>query len=384
MSAELLSREFITITGKISFIFVLWILVITYVFASDATQVIAATKTGTNAGAYVINPMNTHVLTDGKLHLYLCGTGDPEVTMQEIRKPACVAMIAEQEFMLFDAGEGTIQTLGAMGLPYTHLRHIFMTHWHSDHFGGLGQVINASWVAGNAKNIFLYGPYGTKQVLNALGKAYRLDVIFRAINRQGIEDPTLAFAKTKEFKTNPEGKLVYQKNNLQIHAFQVHHEPAFPAVGYRIHYKNCKVVISGDTRVVKSLRQNATNADILINEALSHHLYEQIISKAKAIADYRTLAFAKENKRYHSDTLLLAQMANKANVKKLVLTHLVPAIPTTDEAKESFIQGMNQFYSGPITVADDQDEIILDSEDSNCHVEYKKSALHFMPAQKIN
>src|SRR6202042_287028 len=62
---------------------------------------------------------------------------------------------------------------------------------------------------------------------------------------------------------------------------------------------------------------------------------------------------------YHSDTLELAQMAQRADVKHLVLTHMVPSIATTDEAKHSFVEGMPALYHGILTVADDGDQIIV-------------------------
>ena len=48
----------------------------------------------------VEKPRQTSMLTDGKLHIYVCGTGDPEISMQEVRKPSCLAIIADNQFLL--------------------------------------------------------------------------------------------------------------------------------------------------------------------------------------------------------------------------------------------------------------------------------------------
>ena len=103
---------------------------------------------------------STSPLDDGKIHIYFCGTGVPELARQEIRKPSCLAIIADHEFFLVDAGEGSIQTLASMHLPYTKIHHIFITHWHSDHFAGLAQVSNGSWIDGRDEPLHVYGPYG--------------------------------------------------------------------------------------------------------------------------------------------------------------------------------------------------------------------------------
>ena len=55
---------------------------------------------------------------------------------------------------------------------------------------------------------------------------------------------------------------------------------------------------------------------------------------------------------YHSDTLEVAKIATDANAKKLVLTHLDPGPPNA-VAKVLFVQGMDEYYEGPIVIAED-------------------------------
>ncbi|GAA5443010.1 hypothetical protein Misp06_01186 [Microbulbifer sp. NBRC 101763] len=51
-------------------------------------------------------------------------------------------------------------------------------------------------------------------------------------------------------------------------------------------------------------------------------------------------------------------MATKTGVKSIALTHLIPP-PVTEEDKKGFVTGMSKYYSGPIRVMDDLDEIVL-------------------------
>ena len=324
--------------------------------------------------------VRTELLNDGKMHIFFCGTGSPDIYMQYIRKPACLAVIADGYFLLFDAGDGSIQTLAHLKLPYPDLQHIFMTHWHSDHFAGLGMLINARWYSGRIQAVTVYGPYGIQQVMSGIAKAYYLDVLFRAITGAGLLVPKLAYATTKLISIEQLDKPIFTTKTFTVTPFAVDHEPVFPALGYRLNYKGCSIVISGDTRVAPNLEKNARNADVLINEAFSHTLRQKQDEKLAAqwpsprdnAEAYRIQEYATAIWYYHSDTWELAKMATRAKVKKLVLTHLIPVIPTTQAAKADFTAGMSQYYSGPLTVADDGDELIIDAKGhGTCQVTYQ-------------
>lgn len=311
-------------------------------------------------------PASKNILNDDKLHIYLCGTGVPVVAMQNTRKTACIAMIANNDFVLFDAGEGAIATLAEMKLPIKSINNVFITHWHSDHFSGLGQVMNASWYSGRSKLLDVYGPYGVNEVVGGLTKAYKLDVLFRSINQKF--DPNIAFAKKHVVDATATAQSIYKNKDFTVSAFSVDHAPVYPAVGYMINYKGCKVVVSGDARINDTLAQNAKDADILINEALNTEMHNSDVGKVLN----RTPKELSAINAYHSDTLALAKMAQSSKVKNLILTHLLPSIPTTDEAKKSFVKGMDQYYTGSISVANDRDEVIVEADNKgSCKVTYQ-------------
>lgn len=329
--------------------------------------------------------LNTAVLNDGKLHLYLCGTGVPQVTMQAVRKPACLAAIADGQFMLFDAGDGAVQTLGEMSLPFHQLQTVFLTHLHSDHMSGLGELMNGSWHSGRTDRMTVYGPYGTMAMMDGWRTAYQADILYRSIGGNGVLQPALALANAVEIAATPEAKQVYQGKNITVSVFKVDHQPVFPAFGYILHYKNCKIVISGDTRVDASLTNNSKDADLLISEAVSHPLYGSVEAQLKTEkASAATIAFANQIFNYHADSWALAKMASASNVKQLVLTHLLPSIPTDEASLNSFKAGMSTFYDKPITVANDRDEVIIGSDGKGaCQVSYVRSPPEPVPVLKV-
>lgn len=329
--------------------------------------------------------LNTGLLSDGKLHIYLCGTGVPQVTMQAVRKPACLAAIADQQFMLFDAGDGAVQTLAEMSLPFQKVQTVFLTHLHSDHMSGLGELMNGSWHSGRTTPITVYGPYGTDSMMAGWKAAYQADILYRSIGGNGVLQPALALAKPIEITATNEAKPIYQGKNIVVSVFQVEHEPVFPAFGYIIQYKNCKVVISGDTRVDASLANNSKDADVLISEAVSHPLYTGVENQLKLQkANEATIAFANQIYSYHADSWALAKMAANANVKQLVLTHLLPAIPTDEASLNAFKAGMSANYTKPITVANDRDELVIDADGKNpCQITYVRANTGPVPVIKV-
>lgn len=71
----------------------------------------------------------------------------------------------------------------------------------------------------------------------------------------------------------------------------------------------------------------------------------------------RRAAILEDMMSHHTSTLEVAEIAKAANVKKVVLTHLVPAIAPEDEQESMFVRGMSDIYSGPIVVG--RDNMIL-------------------------
>jgi ribonuclease Z len=62
---------------------------------------------------------------------------------------------------------------------------------------------------------------------------------------------------------------------------------------------------------------------------------------------------------YHADTQQLGRLAAEADVRHLVLTHLIP-VPTTVDEEAGFVNDVRAGgYDGPLTVGHDLDTVEL-------------------------
>src|SRR5690606_16961521 len=84
-------------------------------------------------------------LGDG-LHLALCGAGGP-LPAPKASGP-CVAVVAGQRLFIVDVGTDSPRNLGRMGYQVGDVERVFLTHFHSDHIDGLGELATLRWAGG--------------------------------------------------------------------------------------------------------------------------------------------------------------------------------------------------------------------------------------------
>jgi ribonuclease Z len=83
-------------------------------------------------------------------------------------------------------------------------------------------------------------------------------------------------------------------------------------------------VISGDTAKSANLIRAAANADVLVHEAQAKHIIS-VVQQVAAQEDKTLLAQTLGHiQRYHSSPAEAAEVANRAAVRLLLLSHLTP------------------------------------------------------------
>jgi len=300
------------------------------------------------------------------MQVYMVGTGVPLYSPD--RKKASVAIIAGGKFLLFDTGNDSTRTMEELNLPINLVDTIFLTHYHADHVADLGSFINQTWIGGRQNEINVYGPQGVTQQVAGFALAGLLDKNIWKKSDQPL-DLDLATAAGYSFHLPKDGSSVVvwsEKdplgNDIVVKAFQSVHTTNDDTCGYRVEYRGRSVVISGDTREVVST-DNYQNADLLIHESVNMRMIERMAALAVANLPPPQGAAAAFGLRTaaadHIDTLAIASAASEANVGMVVLTHILPPIPSNGVFDALFVDGMDEFFTGDVIVSKDKDYYYL-------------------------
>jgi len=301
-----------------------------------------------------MNETRSDMLTDGNLHVVLVGSGGPFPNTERVS--VSTAMIADGEFILVDTGPGTARNTMLQNLPIGDLSAVFLTHFHSDHIGDLGEVNMFSWIQGNRKKrLEVFGPEGVEKVVKGYALAYELDSHYRTAHHGEEVAPTEGakpVGKIVTIQDPDQVQLFFDRNGLKAYAFQVNHFPAKPAVGYRFEYKGNVVVITGDTKKTKTLARHAGKADLFICDALDA---KQINLVSKVASENNQPLMAKimtDIPDYHLTPVQAAEIAEEAAVKKLVFYHIVPPL-TNFILKRLYLEGVSDVYDGDVEIGED-------------------------------
>jgi len=289
------------------------------------------------------------MLEDGDLHVVLVGTGlpipDPE------RLPASTAIAVEGELLLVDAGAGTIRQADLLEVPIHRLTTVLVTHFHSDHMGGLGEALASSWFRGRENRVRIYGPPGLEQVVAGFLRAYAFDTQHRTLPGADELDP-----RWREPEVHPvalegeEAAVVFERGDLRVSAFAVDHSPIAPAYGYRIDYRGRSVVLSGDTRAYPPLARHARDADLLIHSAGGpEDIPERVVEVLTRLQ--REGKLPRVDLDLFPTPVEVAEIAAAARVDTLVFSHILPV--NNFLARWFWLRGVDEVYAGEVVVGKD-------------------------------
>lgn len=193
----------------------------------------------------------------------LLGTGSPLPVMNRFGPGVLVQ--AGGQTLLIDCGRGVTQRLFQLGVKLGAANKLFITHLHSDHIVGIPDLWLTGWLeipAAQRKGVFqVFGPAGTRNLMENLEKAYDWDITTR------IADQKLAKENVAVSVSEIRDGVAYERDGVKVTAFEVDHgDLVKPAFGYRVDYGGRSVVVSGDTRFNENLIRNATGTDLLIHQ----------------------------------------------------------------------------------------------------------------------
>lgn len=271
-----------------------------------------------------------------KLSLSVIFLGTSGSTPTPQRSLPAIAIRRKGEIILFDCGEGVQRQMITAKLSFHRKMKIFITHMHGDHVLGLPGLIQTMSLFDRQRKLEVYGPKGLEEFVNVIQRTVQYTLTFpleiHEIEKSGTiceEDeyailaeeadhviPSFAFALVE--KPRP-GKFYPEKaRELGIpegplwSKLQKGHSVTLPD-GRKIKPSEVvgpprpgrKIVYSGDTRPCMNVVRLAKNADLLIHDAT---LDDELSDKAYEDG--------------HSTPSQAAEIAKKANARRLVLTHI--------------------------------------------------------------
>ena len=292
-------------------------------------------------------------LPDG-INVVLCGSGSP--LPDPSRAGPCSAVIIDGKMFIVDIGGGAVRNLGLMGLAPGATEALLLTHFHSDHIDGMGELMMQRWAGGGRDAALpVIAPEGVEAIVDGLNAAYAADAQYRiAHHGEATILPTGKGGAARPFSM-PDGQarlVVYDEDGIRITAFAVDHKPIAPAVGYRFDYKGRSVVFSGDTVKLPAVAKACNGCDLLVHEALNAEMVGTMEKAFAKAGRERMVKIMADIQDYHTTPVEAAETARAGKAKMLVLSHIVPALPLA-YLDSYYLKGTADAYDGPVILGQD-------------------------------
>jgi ribonuclease BN (tRNA processing enzyme) len=280
-----------------------------------------------------------------RTRLILLGTGGGP-RPRKASSAAAQVIVTNDTAYVIDCGDGVARQLVLAGVPLTILRHIFITHQHSDHNADYGNLIWLAWAAGLSTRVDTWGPPPLEKMTKLFFEMNAYDIDTRISNEGRV--PLVPLVHVHEIRDNG---AVMSDNNVKVTAALVDHPPVVPAFGYRFDARDRSIVISGDTAPSDNLVRLARGADVLVHSVMYPAAIDRLVGRVP------NAAMLKESILAHQTSAEDAgRIAQAAGVKTLVLSHLVP--PDDPQVTERmWIEAAQAHFHGKVILGRDLLEI---------------------------
>ena len=274
--------------------------------------------------------------------LILLGTaGGPRP--QRTRSSPAQVIVSNGAAYVVDCGDGVARQLVLAGVPLAALRHVFITHQHSDHNADYGNLLLLAWTAGLRTRVDAWGPPPLARMTELFLTMNDYDIATRIADERRV--PLEPLIEAHEITASG---MLFEDANVRITATLVDHPPVVPSFAYRFDSSDRSIVISGDTRVSDNLIALARGADVLV-----HDVYFDEAAIDRLVGGVGNAARLKESiMSHHTSAVDAGRVAREAGAKTLVLSHFVPA---EDEAitEEMWIRAAKTHFAGEVVMGKD-------------------------------
>jgi len=247
------------------------------------------------------------------IKIYFLGTASGIPTRQRFN--TSVVLEVSGNIYLFDAGEPCSSLLIRSKIDYGKIRCIFISHMHSDHVGGIFQLIQTLQLSlknrysVKEKEINLFVP---KEGINSLKKmlcAFYLMPELLPFSLELLPISNDYFYEDSLVKLRAIANQHLKKGyRARLQKTQIKYPNAFQSYSFLIEVQGKKILYSGDISDISELDKFLDNIDVLILE-LAHIDFEQTI-----------------------------KFLSQQSIPKVIFTHIHPEFDDSDKDKLSQLQ----------------------------------------------
>ena len=295
---------------------------------------------GTAAAAVPLRPVVAQRQFAGTRLVLLGTAGGPRPRRR--RSASAQVIVSGGKLYVVDCGDGVARQLIRAGLRLRDLRHVLITHHHSDHNADMGTLLQLAWSSGLLTPVDCWGPPPTARMLQDYLRYQAYDL---AVRLEDERKPALV-GLIRGHDLSGDG-TVFTDANVRVTAAKVPHPPLDIALAYRFDAADRSIVISGDTTESDALVRLADGADVLVHEVMLAERVREMLSSLP-----NRDALARSVIAHHTTAEQVGRVAAKANVKLLVLSHFVPA-EDPEVPDDEWLEPVRRHYTGRVVVGHD-------------------------------
>lgn len=261
-------------------------------------------------------------------------------------------IIAGDTPYLIDAGVGVLRGLAKLAAAHEmrymdsvapkKLTHLFLTHLHSDHVVGLPDLILSPWIFGRSEPLQIFGPPGSKNLVEKIIEAYEVDINERLNGPEGA-NKTGYHVEVHEID---EG-MVFQNSDIKVQAF-AHEHGYLTNFGFRFETEDRSIIWAGDGKLEEEHIPVCHRADLMVTELCTVENLGNAPWGGVSEEEKERIIWA-----YHIKPAELADFAQKAEIKTVVLLHESNYSKPYDPL--ALVDEMKSVYAGEVISARDAD-----------------------------
>jgi len=273
---------------------------------------------------------------------------------------------------MFDCGSGVVAKYNALGIPFSKMDKIFLTHLHGDHMSDLTHIYCFGPSGDRKTALQIWGPSrsnmpnpttgenpddGTVAFFNAFRTLTSWHVqsfsfLQTGLGARGTGNNGYDLAVKELDWTQDNGPPCYNKNGVTITHFPAAHDRN-GSISYKLVYNGMSMIFTGDTKPNDYVIEHGQGVDVLIHEMVvppdtwaqknsglrpGQSGYEQALQVAQNVQDSS-----------HTPQKAFGYIMSRTNPRLAVVTHFQVNSDTTGPA----LRDIRTWYDGPVVFARD-------------------------------